>query len=203
VPAGGTSMITTPTLGPGVKTLKVTVQPKNNDATEAATYDQFIHTIGTLSKGQRLLVCVMLYQSIVFPQDSVTDEFEVDAQFATIAGAILVACMQMAGLLQANHRARSSSAANKCGQLRPSLPVAVKKVGGGYSVTGSGAGAKSKKPKLNITCRATGDKVSYTIRSAKKGQSLAKAAGKKISVGIKSPADAATSVPVQVTFSTP
>jgi hypothetical protein len=45
--------------------------------------------------------------------------------------------------------------------------------------------------------------VRYTIRPRKKGQTLRKAAGKKISVGIKSPPDAPVSVPVQVTFSTP
>ena len=41
------------------------------------------------------------------------------------------------------------------------------------------------------------------MQAREEGQTLRKAAGKKISVGIKSPADAETSVPVKVTFSTP
>jgi hypothetical protein len=203
VPAGGTSMITTPTLGKDVKTLTVTVKPKNADATETATYDQFVNTIGTLSKGQRLLVCVMLYQSIVFPQDSMTEEFEVNGLFATIAGAILLSCLQMADVLQTNNRALSSAAGQKCGQARPSLPATVEKVDGGYSVKASGTATKATKPKLKIRCKQIGHTLRYTIRSAKKGQTLRKAVGKKISVGLKSPSDAPTSVPVQVTFATP
>ena len=41
----------------------------------------------------------------------------------------------------------------------------------------------------------------YPIRAAKKGQTLRRAAGKKIKIGRKSPNDAQTTVPVTVTFS--
>ena len=204
VPPGGTSMITTPTLSKDTKSLTVTVKPKNGDAVDGDTYDKFVNTIGSLSKGQRLLVCTMMYQSLVTPQDTYTGDFEMDAFFATIAGAVLLACLQMAGLLKrTSTQARSSAAGGKCGQVQPSLPATVQKVAGGYSVKASGTPTKPKKPKLKIKCKVTGDQVRYTIRSAKKGESLRKAAGKKIAVGIKSPADAASSEPVQVTFSTP
>ena len=117
----------------------MTVQPKNTDATEAATYDQFVTPSARCPRARQLLVCTMLYQSIVFPQDNVTDEFEIDAQFATIAGAILLACLQMAGVLDrpAAGPARRPPA-QKCGQIRPSLPATVKKVAGGYSLKASG-----------------------------------------------------------------
>lgn len=203
VPPGGTSMITTPTLGADVDKLKVTVQPKSKDEADKAVFDQFINTIGSLPKGKRLMVCTMVYQAVAAPQDAYTDEFEVDAQHATYAGAVLLACLQMAGLLDGSTQARSSAAASACGQVRPSLPATAQKVSGGYSVTGSGTITKARKPKLKVSCQVKGSKVIYTIRAAKKGVSLRKAAGKKISIGIKSPPDAATSVPVKVTFATP
>ena len=109
----------------------------------------------------------------------------------------------MAGLLQANNRALASAAGQKCGQIRPSLPATVQQANGGYSVTASGTAAKARRPKIRVACKQTGRTLRYTIRPAKKGQTLRKAAGKKISIGLKSPADAQTSVPVKVTFSTP
>jgi hypothetical protein len=39
------------------------------------------------------------------------------------------------------------------------------------------------------------------VRSAKKGQPLRKAVGKQLVVGLKSPQDAQTTVPIKVTFS--
>jgi hypothetical protein len=202
IPPNGTSMITTPTLSKDTKSLTVTVEPKNGDAVDGDTYDRFVNTIATLTKGQKLLVCTMMYQSLVTPQEALTGDFTLNAYFATIAGAVLIACLQMAGLIQRT-QARTSAAAGKCGQVQPSLPATVQKVSGGYSVQASGTPAKAKKPKLKVKCKVTGDQVRYTIRSAKKGESLRKAAGKKISVGIKSPADATATEPVQVTFSSP
>jgi len=199
VPAGGSSMLTTPTIGKDIKTLTVTVKPKNTDVISTDTYDDFIHTLGTLSKQKKLLVCVMMYQAIVAPQNSFTDEYQVDAFFATVAGAVLVACLQLAGFPSAKQAGRSG-ARSPCNQSRPSLPATVTKVDGGYSVKASGTATKAKKSKLKIKCSVTGHTVRYTIRAAKKGQSLRKAAGKKISLGIRSPADAATSVPVNATF---
>jgi len=200
VPAGGSVQLTTPTVGKDIKTLTVTVKPKNTAATDGDTFDQFVHSLGTLSKQKKLLVCTMMYQSLVAPQDGYTGEFEVDAFFATIAGAVLVACLQMAGFAAARTQARSSAAGQGCAQFRPSLPATVTKVDGGYSVKASGTAKQAKKPKLKVKCKVTGHTVRYTIRAAKKGQSLRKAGGPKISVGIQSPPDAATSVPVRASF---
>ena len=202
VPAGGSSMITTPTLGADVNKLTVTVKPKNNDATNDAIYDQFAHTLGSLTKGKRLLVCTMMYQALAAPQDSATDEFELNALHLTAAGAVLLACLQMAGLLDDSSQARSSSAARSCKQLRPSLPASLEKVDGGYSLEAAGTAQKARRPKLRVSCRATGDTMTYTMRAAKKGVPLRKVAGKKVSIGIKSPEDAESSVPVKVTFAT-
>jgi hypothetical protein len=202
VPPNGTSMVTTPTIPKDARALTVTVKPKNPTPLQKEDYDNFVNTVGSLSKGKRLLVCTMLYQSIVTPQNAYTGDFEVDGYFATLAGAVLLACLKYAGLLGAG-KVGARAAADKCGQVRPSLPAVVTKVEGGYQVEASGASKKARKPKLKIRCTTKGTTVRYTIRPAKKGQTLRKAAGKKIMVGLKSPADAQGSVPVQVRFSRP
>jgi hypothetical protein len=203
VPPGGTSMITTPTLSKDTKSLTVTVKPKNPTPLENADYQNFINGVGSLSKGQKLLVCVMMYQVLSETGDYENGQFQVDADYLTLGGAILLACLQLAGLIQAKQAVRASAARDKCGQFQPSLPATVTKTGEGYSVSASGTSAKAKKPKLKMKCTVTGDTVRYTIRPRKKGQTLRKAAGDKIMVGLKSPNDAQTTVPVQVTFSTP
>jgi hypothetical protein len=203
VPPGGTSMITTPTLSKDTKSLTVTVKPKNLTSPQDEDYQNFINGVGSLSKGQKLLVCVMMYQVLSEVGDYENGQFQMTADYLTLGGAILLACLQFAGLIQAKQGVRASAASDKCGQIQPSLPATVTKTGEGYSVSASGTAAKAKKPKLKMKCTVTGNTVRYTIRPRKKGQTLRKAAGKKIMVGLKSPNDAQTSVPVQVTFSTP
>ena len=63
-------MITTPTIGKDVKALTVTVKAKNTDPARRRTYDEFVNTIGSLSKSKRLLVCTMMYQTLVCHQDA-------------------------------------------------------------------------------------------------------------------------------------
>lgn len=215
VPAGGSSMITTPTLGKDVDTLKVTIKPVGNPtAEENAIYDQFLNTIGNLSKGKRLLVCVMMYQSVQAPQDPYTEEFQVDALTATVAGTVLLACLQMAGLLQSGTPAprlpaaqgvapRPALVGRGCGQARPSVPAALEKTDDGYALHAEGTTRKAGKQKYRVSCRAKGNTLSYTIRPTKKGVPLRRVLGKQISVGIKSPPGASTSVPVKVSFATP
>lgn len=215
VPAGGGSMITTPTIGKGVKTLKVTVRPQADIAAEEeAVYDQFVNTIGNLSKGKRLLVCVMMYQLLSAPDDTYGDSTEIDAFHFSGSGAVLLACLQMAGLLQSSTPSRafapargafppSARATGPCGQSRPSLPATLEKTEDGYSLTASGSTKKAKKPKLRVGCTVKGNKVTYKVRATQKGVPLRRVVGKQLRVGIQSPPDASTSVPVKVTFATP
>ena len=215
VPAGGSSMITTPTLGKDVDTLKVKIKPVGDaTAEEDAVYDQFLSTIGNLSKGKRLLVCVMMYQFISAPSDLYGEPADVNSAALTISGSVLIACLQMAGLLQSGRPAPPLPAARGvvppaalagrgCGQARPSLPAALEQTADGYTLHAEGTVKKAGKQKYRVSCRAQGNTVSYTIRSTKKGVPLRRALGKKISVGIQSPPGAGTSVPVKVTFATP
>lgn len=202
VPPGGTSMITTPELGKDVKKITVTVKPKTKNLQELEDYERFVSTMGSMTKGKRLLTCVYLYQAVLTVNSPEGGELQANGAFATIAGATLLACLQLAGLIS-KQQTRSSAAAEKCGAYRPSIPATVTQDASGYTVAASGQAQKTRKPKLKVKCRVTGDTVRYTIRPRKKGQSLRKAAGKKLMVGLRSPADAQTTVPVQVTFSTP
>lgn len=219
VPAGGSSLITTPTLGKNVKSVKVTVQPgAGATPDEEDVYDRFVNSMGSLSKGRRLLVCVMVYQAIAAPEDDPHPFYgyqrQVSASRLSVAGAVLLACLQLAGLLQSGPPARPlhatraalpavGRAGTGCGQARPSLPATVTKTEDGYTVQADGTTKKARHPKLRVGCQVRGDKVIYNIRAAKKGLPLRRVVGKNLMVGIQSPPDASTSVPVKVTFATP
>lgn len=215
VPAGGGSMITTPALGRDVDTLKVTVKPQGDaTAEEKAVYDQFLNTIGNLSKGKRLLVCLMVYQAVSTPQDTYTDEMEISAFHVTLAGAVLISCLHMAGLLQSDTPARGLAARNRavppavlagrgCGQARPSLPATLEKTDDGYTLDAAGTTKKAGRQKYRVGCRVKGNTFIYKIRAAEKGVPVRRVLGRKVRVGIQSPPDASTSVPVKVTFATP
>jgi hypothetical protein len=202
VPPGGTSMITTPPLDNSVKTITIEVKVKSDNIKEKEDWDRFVQTMGSMTKGQRLLTCVYIYQSVLTYNSPEGGELVANGVFATIAGATLLACLQLAGLIK-REQARSSAAAEKCGAFRPSIPASVTHDANGYTVAASGQAQKTKKPKVKVRCKATGDTIRYTLKPRKKGQSLRKAVGKKLMVGMKSPSDAQTTVPVQVTFSTP
>jgi len=201
VPPDGTSVITTPTLGNDVKTITVEVKLKTKNIAEHDDYVKFVNTLGSMTKGKRLLTCVYLYQSLLTFNSPEGGELVANGVFATIAGASLLACLQVAGLIN-RQQARSSAAADKCAAFRPSIPATVTHDADGYAVAASGQAQKTKKPKVKVKCTVAGDTVRYTLRPRKKGQSLRKAVGKKLMVGMRSPADAQTTVPIQVTFST-
>jgi hypothetical protein len=202
VPPGGTSMITTPTLGKDVRSLQVDVTPKTKNIAELEDYERFVHALGSMSKRKRLLTCVFVYQSVLTFDSPEDGDLTANGVFATIAGATLIACLQVAGLLN-GPPARSAAAAQKCGGYRPSIPATVTHDSSGYTVSASGQAQKTKKPKLKVKCKVVGKTVRMTVKPRKKGQSLRKAAGKKLMIGMRSPSDAQTSVPVQVTFSRP
>lgn len=201
VPPGGTSMITSPTLDKDVKTITIDLKPTTPNISAHEDYERFIHTLGSMTKGNRLLTCVFLYQSVMTFNSPEGGDLVANGVWATIAGATLIACLQLAGLI-GKQQARSSAAAGKCGGFRPSVAATVTHDANGYTVAASGPAQKTRKPKLKVKCKVlSGDTVRLTIKPRKKGQSLRKAAGPKLMVGLKSPADAANTVPVQVTFS--
>ncbi len=81
-----------------------------------------------------------------------------------------------------------------------SLGTLSKQTDAGWSVTASGTTKKAKRPKVKVGCTQKGNRIIYKVRAAKNGVPLRKVVGKRFMVGIQSPPDASTSVPVRVTF---
>jgi len=211
VPAGGSSSLTSQTIPKDSEGIKVTVKPLGPDATENEVYDHFLTTLGTLSKAGRLLVCVMMYQKIATPTDTFTQEMEFSATALAVAGAVLLACLQMAGLLHSQQPVQdrmsrtvsppaAATAQTGCGQQRPQIASTVDKTDSGVTVSVSGTPTKAKPTKVKVGCTLKGNRLTYRIRPAKKGVTLRKTIGKKLALGLRSPSGASTSVPVRVTF---
>ena len=213
VPAGGTSSLTSQTLPKDADGIKVTVKPNGPSATESDVYDHFLSSLGTLSKQGRLLVCTMLYQQIATLGDAYTDDLAINVSTVDFAGTVLLACLQMAGLLQAQQRGMAppqdrmsrpvatARATTACEQARPKIASVMEKTDDGWRLTASGATTKAKPTKIRVGCRERGQRVTFKVRSATKGVPLRRALGKKtLKFGLKSPGDASTSVPVSVTF---
>lgn len=199
VPPRGTSMLTSPTLAPDVTAVKITLKPKN--PAEDEEFDQFFTSVNSMPKSKRLLACTMMYQLVASPEDTYNYERHVDAGAVTVAGSLLLACLRFAGLLQSHSTgAGQQRAATKCGRTVPSLPMKVTHDSSGYTVTADGTPQAFRKSRLKVRCKFVGDALVVTVKSSKKGQPLRKAAGKKLMIGLASPPDAETSVPVRVTF---
>lgn len=201
VPANGTSLVTTPTLPKNLTTLTLEYEIESKDAAALDAFEKFNSSMAQLSKGKRLMVCVMMYQAVAAPYSPVGDEARVDAYNITNAGALLLACLKIAGLISDGPPMARATATQRCAQLMPSLPVTTTKVDGGYSVVAEGTITKAKKPKIKVKCRSSATKVTLKIKPRKKGKTLRQVVGKKLMVGIKSPPDAGTTVPVKMTFS--
>lgn len=212
VPAGGTSSLTSQTLPKNADGIKVIVKPDGPSATESDVYDHFLSSLGTLSKHGRLLVCTMLYQQIA-TLESPYSHVDLNIVHLDFAGTILLACLQMAGLLQAQNRGlappqdrmfqpvAAAQATTACEQARPKIASTMEKTDDGWQLTASGDTTKAKPTKIKVGCRQRGQRMTFKVRSATKGQTLRQALGKKtLKFGLKSPQDAETSVPVSVTF---
>jgi hypothetical protein len=203
VPPGGTSMITTPTLAADDTEVKVVVKAKPKSPAEEEDFDQFFTSINTMPKSKRLLACTMMYQLLLNPEPYSGAPREFSATNLVFAGAVLQACLEMAGLIQTGAPVGRTAprAGSKCGLSTPAMPMTVTHDSAGYHISANGTPTKFKKTKLKVKCKQTGSTLTITVRSRKKGQPLRKAAGPKLMIGLKSPPTATTTVPVQVTVS--
>lgn len=206
---GGTSTVTTPALGRQTETVKVTVKPQAGaTSSEEDSVDDLTHVLGTMSKGQRLLLCVMLHQIVVaMAGDTENIEFRLNARDSALT--VLGACLRLTGLL-AQEKAGTPAqtgpparAARACDTARPKVPATLEKVDDGYEIRVDGDVTKTRNPRLKVGCRVKGSRVIYKVRSAKQGQPLRRVVGKRLSIGMSSPSDADTGAPVRVTFATP
>lgn len=208
VPAGGSSTVTTPTLGRDTEKVKVTVKPQagaSEDETDSV--DDLTHVLGTMSKGERLLLCVMLHQIVVAMAGN-TDNIEYRLNARDSALTVLGACLRLTGLIAQKQAPTAGAAApapagHACDSVKPKVPATLEKVENGYEITVDGDVTKTKNPRVKVGCRVKGSRVIYKVRAAKPGVPLRRVVGKRLSIGMSSPSDAQAGAPVRVTFATP
>lgn len=218
VPPGGYSTITSPTIPKDAETLEVKLVARANATQpQVEAFDELATVMGQMTKGKRLLVCVMLYNALVtLPQAE--DDYDADVQFqaneALLALVALVSCVRLAGLVTSTSppavtagptpasREQRRGKLHKCVQDKPGVPGTVEQGDGGWTLTVDGV-LKKARNKLKVGCRTKSGKTVLRIRAAKKGVPLRKVMGKQPRLSLVSPADAGASAPTKVTFSLP
>jgi hypothetical protein len=209
VPAGGTLMVTSPTIGGSATSIKVTVVDEDDDTD--LDFSLIAHFVAKRkSPGQRLLACVALTQAKLAGWNGINTDLDMVDQNKSKALLFLDTCLRLARLIeQIESGTRSTgpapmTASTKCSQAAQQFPALEEKVPGGYQLTISGTPSKAKKKGgFKITCQMSPGKVVYTMRSRTKGQPLQKLLGPQLSLGLYSPTGATASVPVTVTFGKP
>ena len=197
VPAGGSATVSSPELSPSMTSIGVDVVPESSA-------DQVFNRLtlilaGASSLKQRLMTCVYLYKQT---QDVFVgpEPVKVEAGPAAIDVLFLAACIEMA-VQMGKPPAVASAAAAACHQLGAQVAAKFKKSGSRYTATVDGTVKKApKKLSLRTTCTRKGAGYSLRIRPRAKGKSLRSVIGKKLTLGMKSPADAGGASKVRMTF---
>lgn len=221
VPAGGSSTITSPTIPKDTKTLVVElVAQANATQPQVEVFDKLASVLGKMTKGKRLLTCIMLYNALVTaPQleDDYNTPVTFQANEAISALAALVGCIHLAGLgtstqptptVGAPATAPAARAVAERGKLQAcardqvGVPGTLEQSDGTWTLALDGA-IKKARNKLRIGCRTKSGKTVLKIRAATKGVPLRKVTGKRPRLSLVSPADAAASAPTTVTFRLP
>lgn len=210
VPPGGFSMVATPPLPRSAEVLKVTVKPQEQaDQEEKELFDLMFTRVGKMKrKGDRLLTCLRFHMLVL--QDENSESADFSAENTSLAILVLAACLQAAGLLERDgppaarrSSAAESSAARKCARDGYGLPAELTKTADGWKISVDGKPKDLTKPKLRVGCRVRGHTLTYKVRAATKGKPLRRVVGKRFGLGLQSPPDADTGVPVKITFATP
>lgn len=222
VPAGGSSTITSPTIPKDTKTLVVDlVAQANATQPQVDAFDELSSVLGKMTKGKRLLTCIMLYNALVTaPQ--LEDDYDAPVTFqaneAIGALAALVGCIHLAGLgtstqpavaaVAAARPAASAGAAAQRGKLHAcardqvGVPGTLEQSDGTWTLALDGS-IKKARNKLRIGCRTKSGKTVLKIRAAKNGVPLRRVTGKRPRLSLVSPADAPANAPTTVTFRLP
>lgn len=219
VPAGGSSTITSPTIPKDTKTLVVElVAQANATQPQVEAFDELASVLGKMTKGKRLLTCIMLYNALVTaPQleDDYNTPVTFQANEAIGALAALVGCIHLAGLGTSTQptptvgrptpTARAVAERGKlhaCSRDQVGVPGTLEQNDGTWTLALDGS-IKKARNKLRIGCRTKSGKTVLKIHAAKQGLPLRKVTGKRPRFSLVSPADAATSAPTTVTFRVP
>jgi len=224
VPAGGSSTITSPTIPKSTKTLLVEYVAKANATQpEVEAFDQLASVMGKMTKGKRLLTCIMMFNAFV-TQSQVEDDYDAPVTFqaneAAAGLAVLVGCIRLAGLVTSSQPTASggtsvgaSAAAptgrtaargklHPCIQDHPGVPGTLEQADGVWTLSVDGS-IKKARNKLHIGCRTKSGRTVLKIRAAEKGVPLRRVTGKRPRFSLVSPAGAQAGAPTRVTFSLP
>lgn len=224
VPPGGNSTITSPTIPKDTMTVLVELAVVANAVpAEVEAFDKLTSAMGKMTKGNRLLTCIMLYNALVTtPQleDDYGAEVTFQANEASLALVALVGCIRLAGLGSSTQptptvgpsvgpslrrsapAAQASGTFHKCVRDHPGVPGTINQSNGVFTLSVDGA-IKKARNQLRIGCRTKSGKTILKVRAAKNGVPLRKVLGKRPRLSIVSPADAEASAPTKVTFRLP
>ncbi len=186
---------------------------------QVEVFDQMTQVLGKMTKGKRLLTCILLYNAFV-TQAQAEDDYDAPVTFqaneAAAALVVLVGCVRLAGLVTStppvrttparatpgHTSARALAGMRKCAHDKPGVPGTLEASDGSWTLTVDGD-LKQTSNKLKVACRTKSGKTVLKIRAAKKGVPLRKVAGKRPVVAVYNSPDAEETVPVKVTFSLP
>jgi hypothetical protein len=216
VPPGGYATITSPTIPKSTKTLVVTLVAKANATKpEVEAFDQLGEVMGKMTKGKRLLTCIMLFNAAVTVRQA-EDDYDADVQFqaneAIAALVVLVACVRLAGLVTSTDGAADRGTGlltspgvkmAPCIQDKPGVPATLEQADDGSWILDADGALKKTRNKVKIGCQTMSGKTVLKVRAAKKGVPLRKVLGKTPRLSLVSPADAESGAPTKVTFSLP
>ena len=209
---GGTAQITSPSLDPSIKKVKVDLTTPLSDQPGFSVVATTLLQQPT-RKG-RFLTCLVMVQDELHKEllDAAADSSDLrdyEAEAPSLLLVRLVFCLRIAELIaqvQAEQPARSGRLASaSCGQGPIGLKEKVSKTGGSYHLTAKGTpNTKKKNAKVKVTCKVVSPTHTVmTIQSKRKGQSLRSVLGSNVSLGLASPSSAMSGAEVKVTFSAP
>lgn len=195
VAPGGNATVTSPPIEKNMNSMKIEVEPKNGA-------DAFLDTLqlvfgATPKAGDRVLICISVYQDIITPyQDYEGRTVTFAEEDVPLAQLYLRACLAMAVAAQA--KASATTAANRCGQFAPQAPATITRTS--IELSGEVTAARKRKRKLKISCKPKGAGMTLRVRARKRGRPLRKVVGSKLRFGLYNPPEAEGAAAVKLTF---
>ena len=195
VPPNGNAGVTSPTLPADATRGKIIVKPAKSADEELFEGLELILAEAP-TRSARVLTCVFLAATA---EDAPVDFGQEDE---AILDLFLYACVRMAiELNSASSSEASAAASGMCQRQRKAADAEITRSGGTYRMQVEGTTRKpSRRSRVIVTCREKGTGVQLRVRPRKRGRTLRKVVGKKLGIGLVSPADATRSVKVRTTF---
>jgi hypothetical protein len=204
LPAGGTATVTSPSINKSMTKATVEVTNESDDP----LFDQLAFHLAQLpTPGKRIIACLTAALEAVDLGADTEAISEVSADAGQISIVVLFFCLLVAKAVADQKAAQQrvvAAAAPGCAISPLQIKTTTEKTDDGYTMSAtSHITAKKKKSKIKVKCKRVGNKNVYTVTPRKKGQTLKKAVGSHLTVGIASPNNATASLPLRVGFKAP